>query len=109
MYTKHIYKYKNEEGSTVISPCKPNCECELMYRLIAHSEDFLVTNYTTFTQCIDIPASDLESWFEVHKDDLDTPILSTKEELERQASLNDEQDAMIIELAAQLAILNLTL
>lgn len=109
MYKKHIYKYKDQEGNTVISPCKPDCECELMYRLISHSEDYLVTNYTTFTQCIDIPVSDVESWFEVHKDDLENPTISMKEELEQQASLNDEQDALIIELATQLAILNLTL
>lgn len=109
MYKKHIYKYKDREGNLIISPSKPNCECELMYRLISHSEDYLVTNYTTFTQCIDIPVIDEESWFEVHKDDLENPTQSVREALDAQATLNDEQDAMIIELATQLAILNLTL
>lgn len=109
MYKKNIYKYKDEEGNTIISPCKPDCECDLMYRLISQSEDYLVTNYTAFTQCIDIPASDLDSWVEVHKDDLENPTPSAVEKLNEQISLNDEQDALLIELATQLAILNLTL
>ncbi len=79
MFRKDIYKYIDEKGRTVVSPHKPTCEFELMYRLIAHSEEYLLTNYIVFTPVIDIPTKDLELWVEVHKDDLESPI-STKEE-----------------------------
>lgn len=74
MFKKDIYKYKDDKGRTIISPYRPNCEYEHMYRLIAQSEDYRVTNYNLFVNCIDIPEKDLELWHEVHKDDLETPI-----------------------------------
>ena len=60
MFKKDIYKYKDEKGRTVVSPYKPSCEYEHMYRLIAQSEDYRLTNYTIFTQCIDVQEKDLE-------------------------------------------------
>lgn len=79
MFKKDIYKYKDDKGRTIISPYQPNCEYEHMYRLIAQSEDYRLTNYVIFTQCIDIQKKDLELWFEVHKDDLETPISQNEE------------------------------
>ena len=79
MFKKDIYKYKDDKGRTIISPYQPNGEYEHMYRLIAQSEDYRLTNYVIFTQCIDIQEKDLELWFEVHKDDLETPISQNEE------------------------------
>ncbi len=83
MFKKDIYKYIDEKGRTIISPYKPSCEYEHMYRLIAQSEDYMLTNYITFVPCIDIQERDLELWFEVHKDDLETPI-SQNEEIKKE-------------------------
>lgn len=79
MFKKDIYKYKDEKGRTMISPYKPNVEYEHMYRLIAQSDEYRLTNYSIFTQVIDIQEKDLELWFEVHKDDLETPISQLEE------------------------------
>lgn len=79
MFKKDIYKYKDDKGRTVVSPYRPNCEYEHMYRLIAQSEDYRLTNYVIFTQCVDIQEKDLELWHEVHKDDLETPISQNEE------------------------------
>ena len=103
MFKKDIYKYIDEKGRTVISPYKPSCEYEQMYRLIAQSEDYRLTNYTIFTQCIDIQEKDLELWFEVHKDDLETPISQNEEvkkelkEIKEQIN-NIEQDTELINM-----------
>ena len=70
MFKKKIYKYK-ENNRTVVSPYKPNCEYEEMYRLIVQDENYLLTDYTIFTSCIDIPKKDLELWFEVDRDTLE--------------------------------------
>lgn len=103
MFKKDIYKYKDEKGRTVISPYKPSCEYEHMYRLIAQSEDYRLTNYTIFTQCIDVQEKDLELWFEIHKDDLETPISQNEEvkkELEeiRGQIANIEQDTELVNM-----------
>ena len=74
MFKKDIYRYKDEKGRTIVSPYKPNVEYEHMYRLIAQSDEYRLTNYSIVTQVIDIQEKDLELWFEVHKDDLETPI-----------------------------------
>lgn len=79
MFKKDIYKYKDDKGRTVVSPYRPNCEYEHMYRLIAQSNDYRLTNYVIFTQCVDIQEKDLELWHEVHKDDLETPISQNEE------------------------------
>ena len=50
-----------------------------MYRLIAQSEEYRITNYVIYTQVIDIPVEDLGLWVEVHKDDLETPISQLEE------------------------------
>lgn len=89
MYKKNIYKYK-ENGNVVISQHKPSVEYELMYRLIAQSEEFVLTNYTMFTQCIDIPEKDLELWFEVHKDDTDIKISQIEDLTNSINNLNNE-------------------
>lgn len=91
MFRKDIYKYIDEKGRTVVSPYKPTCEFEPMYRLVAHSEEYLLTNYVVFTPAIDIPTKDLELWFEVHKDDLEAPI-STKEELGEKIQVLSDAD-----------------
>ena len=79
MFKKDIYKYKDDRGRTIISPYRPNCEYEHMYRLIAQSEDYRLTNYVIFARCVDVQEKDLELWFEVHKDDLETPISQNEE------------------------------
>ena len=89
MFKKDIYKYKDEQGRVVISPYKPEVEHEHMYRLIAQSEDYRVTNYVTFTSCVDIQEKDLELWVEVHKDDLETPV-SQNEEVFNRLDTHDE-------------------
>ena len=83
MFKKDIYKYKNEQGRVVISPYRPEVEYEHMYRLIAQSEDYRLTNYILVTSCIDIQEKDLELWVEVHKDDLETPVSQNEEVLNR--------------------------
>ena len=83
MFKKDIYKYKDDKGRMIISPYRPSCECEHMYRLIAQSEDYRLTNYIIFTPCIDIQEKDLELWHEVHKDDLETPVSQNEEVLTR--------------------------
>ena len=98
MFKKDIYKYKDEKGRTVISPYEPSCEYEHMYRLIAQSEDYRITNYIVFAQCIDVQEKDLELWFEVHKDDLKTPISQNeeiKQSIEEIKSVNSIQDEII--------------
>ena len=83
MFKKDLYKYKDDKGRTVVSPYRPNCEYEHMYRLVAQSSDYRLTNYFIFTQCIDIQEKDLELWVEVHKDDLETPVSQNEEVLTR--------------------------
>lgn len=103
MFKKDIYKYIDEKGRTVISPYKPSCEYKHMYRLIAQSEDYRLTNYTIFTQCIDIQEKDLELWFEIHKDDLEMPISQNEEvkkelkEIKEQIN-NIEQDTELVNM-----------
>ena len=98
MFKKDIYKYKDEKGRTVISPYKPNVEYEHMYRLIAQSDEYRLTNYSIVTQVVDIQEKDLELWFEVHKDDLETPISQNeevKQSIEEIKSVNSVQDEII--------------
>ena len=98
MFKKDIYKYKDEKGRTMISPYKPNVEYEHMYRLIAQSDEYRLTNYSMVTQVVDIQEKDLELWFEVHKDDLETPISQNeevKQSIEEIKSVNGIQDEMI--------------
>lgn len=98
MFKKNIYKYKDEKGRTVISPYEPSCEYEQMYRLIAQSENYILTNYIVFTQCIDVTKKELPLWFEVHKDDLETPISQNeeiKQSIEEIKSVNSIQDEII--------------
>lgn len=98
MFKKDIYKYKDEKGRTMISPYKPNVEYEHMYRLIARSDEYRLTNYSIVTQVVDIQEKDLELWFEVHKDDLETPISQNeevKQSIEEIKSVNSIQDEMI--------------
>lgn len=83
MFKKDIYKYKNEQGRVVISPYKPEVEYEHMYRLIAQSEDYRLTDYNIVASCIDIQEKDLELWMEVHKDDLETPVSQNEEVFSR--------------------------
>ena len=98
MFKKDIYKYKDDKGRTIISPYRPNCEYEHMYRLIAQSEDYRLTNYVIFTQCVDVQEKDLELWFEVHKDDLETPISQNEEvknKLRELQSANELQEELL--------------
>jgi hypothetical protein len=98
MFKKDIYKYKDDKGRTIISPYRPNCEYEHMYRLISQSEDYRLTNYVIFTQCVDVQEKDLELWFEVHKDDLETPISQNEEvknKLYEIQSVNELQEELL--------------
>lgn len=98
MFKKDIYKYKDDKGRTIISPYRPNCEYEHMYRLISQSEDYRLTNYVIFTQCVDVQEKDLELWFEVHKDDLETPISQNEEvknKLYELQSVNELQEELL--------------
>ena len=98
MFKKDIYKYKDDKGRTIISPYRPNCDYEHMYRLIAQSEDYRLTNYVIFTQCVDVKEKDLELWFEVHKDDLETPISQNEEvknKLYEIQSVNELQEELL--------------
>jgi hypothetical protein len=98
MFKKDIYKYKDDKGRTIISPYRPNCEYEHMYRLIAQSEDYRLTNYVIFAQCVDVQEKDLELWFEVHKDDLETPISQNEEvknKLYELQSVNELQEELL--------------
>lgn len=98
MFKKDIYKYIDEKGRTVVSPYKPSCEYEHMYRLIAQSDEYRLTNYSMVTQVVDIQEKDLELWFEVHKDDLETPISQNeevKQSIEEIKSVNSIQDEII--------------
>ena len=97
MFKKDIYRYKDDNGRVVISPYRPNCEYEHMYRLIAHSSDYRVTDYTRVAYCIDIREKDLELWHEVHKDDLETPI-SQNEEVKAKLSELQTADVSLEEL-----------
>lgn len=72
MFKKELYEYK-ENGKTKISMIKPSCEYTLMYRLIAE-EGCLVTDYLTFSECIDIKVEDLYLWHEVYKDDINKEV-----------------------------------
>ena len=98
MFKKDIYKYKDDKGRTIISPYRPNCEYEHMYRLISQSENYRLTNYVIFTQCVDVQEKDLELWFEVHKDDLETPISQNEEvknKLYELQSANELQEKLL--------------
>lgn len=97
MFKKDIYRYKDDNGRVVISPYRPDCDYEHMYRLIASSSDYRVTNYTTVAYCIDIQEKDLELWHEVHKDDLETPI-SQNEEVKAKLSELQTADLSLEEL-----------
>lgn len=97
MFKKDLYKYKDDKGRTVVSPYRPNCEYEHMYRLVAQSSDYRLTNYFIFAQCVDIQEKDLELWHEVHKDDLETPI-SQNEEVKAKLSELQTTDLSLEEL-----------
>ena len=114
MFKKDIYKYRNDKGRITISPYKPDegVEYEHMYRLIAHNEDYLLTDFTTMTSCIDIPEKDLELWHEVHKDDLETPVTQLAElqcRLDDLVNYTEEQDIMIVDNAFNIALLTMML
>ena len=79
MFKKDIYKYRNEYGGITISPYKPDVEYQHMYRLIARSDDFLLTDFVIYTTCVDVTEKDVQLWHEVHKDDLETPISQLEE------------------------------
>lgn len=116
MYIIPLYKYKVEiEGrkGTCISTFKPECDYILMYRLLPHDENHTITNYIEFyDDGVDIEEYELSAWHEINKNDLNPPLpqLSKMEiELEKLQIIEDEQDSMIIDLATELAILQLTM
>ena len=110
MFKKTIYKYKDDEGSIIISPYNPNVEYEQLYRLIVSNDEYLLTkDYKDYFGVIDIKEKDLELWVEVHKDDLENPI-STKAEINgvidttlETLALEDNAIDVIILLLEQLA------
>ena len=75
MIKKKIYKYRIDKG-VVISPNIPkDIAYTLMYRLISIDDFHLISNGEVFVNSIDVDEKDVHLWYEVHKDDLSTPIL----------------------------------
>ena len=116
MYIVPLYKYKVEidgRKGTCISTFKPECDYILMYRLLPHDENRTITNYVEFyDHGVDIAEYELSAWHEINKNDLNPPLPQLSKmaiELEKIQNIEDEQDAMIIDLATELAILQLTM
>lgn len=116
MHIIPLYKYKVEidgRKGTCISTFKPECDYILMYRLLPHDENHAITNYVEFyDDGVDIEEYELSAWHEINKNDLNPPLPQLSKmaiELEKIQNIEDEQDAMIIDLATELAILQLTI
>lgn len=57
-----LYRYNREGGGVTVSPVKPDCEYETLYRLVA-DEGMVLTDGTNITTCTDTRNPDV--WFEV--------------------------------------------
>ncbi|MBR4930759.1 MAG: hypothetical protein IKZ00_08180 [Bacteroidaceae bacterium] len=62
MEIKTLYRYGRKTGKITVSPIKPDCEYETLYRLIA-DEGKILTNGETEACCVDVESSD--GWTEV--------------------------------------------
>ena len=81
MYKKNLYKY-NLDGKTIVSPFKPTDETIVythMYRLIAETEDTILTDYVRFTSCVDVYDNQVDAWVEVHKNDVQKKVSQINE------------------------------
>lgn len=81
MYKKNLYKY-NLDGKTIVSPFKPTDETIAythMYRLIAETEDTILTDYVRFTSCVDVYDNQVDAWVEVHKNDVQKKVSQINE------------------------------
>lgn len=112
MIKKKLYKYRTDKGVTISPNIPKDITYTLMYRLISIDDFHLISNGEDFVESIDVDEKDVHLWYEVHKEDLSTPVLQNKDIQNYMNDLRiieDEQDSIIIELATELAILNLTL
>lgn len=97
MIKRKLYKYK-ENDSTIISFYEPNCEYEPYVRLVAQSKEHLLTNYERYVYTIDIPLIDEQLWFEVHKDDLKTPVSQVEEVTTSIKELTEKQKQIVYKI-----------
>ena len=63
MQIKDLYKYTREDGGITISPNKPDCECTLLYRIIADEGKVLTKDGINHTICADVAST--EGWYEI--------------------------------------------
>lgn len=112
MIKKKIYKYRTDKGVVITPNIPKDIAYTLMFRLISIDDFHLISNGEVFVKSIDVNENDLHLWYEVHKEDLSTPVLQNKDIQNYMNDLRiieDEQDSIIIELATELAILQLTM
>lgn len=112
MIKKKIYKYKTDKGVTISPNIPEDTSYTLMFRLISLDDFHLISNGEVFVKSIDVNENDLHLWYEVHKEDLLTPIPQVKNiqnDVDILKTIEDEQDSMIIDLATEIAILQLTM
>lgn len=61
-----LYRYRLDNGSTVVSPVKPDCEYTTSLRLVA-DDGKVLTDGTTVTSCVDTNSA--EGWTEIDAPD----------------------------------------
>lgn len=59
----NLYKYTRADGGITVSPVHPDCEYELMYRLIADEGKALTLDGINMYSCTDVES--VEGWLEV--------------------------------------------
>lgn len=65
MEIKELYRYEREPNKVTVSPIKPNCEYEILYRIIA-SDGYLVTqDGINLYPCVDTASKD--GWYEIEE------------------------------------------
>lgn len=63
MEVRELYKYKREDGGTTVSPIKPNCDYETMYRIIASDGCEVTLDGINMYYCVDTDIKD--GWYEI--------------------------------------------
>lgn len=64
----NLYKYNEEDGSTIITPIqKINSDKPYKYRLLADKNRELYNENERF-DCVDIKLDDIDLWIEIEKD-----------------------------------------
>lgn len=62
MQTITLYKFLRPDGGTSVSPVRPECDFDIMVRLVA-DDGMILTNDSEYTYCIDL--EDVTGWSEV--------------------------------------------